>query len=255
MRKLTLLALTALSVASQAVVLTQTGFEQIEGYVPGGIAGQGDWDTFSDPDMSVVDTMAHTGTQSLLINTDSGTWPSGSGWSWPNLAPNYDPSATSNKVLITSAYFFIQSGTNDGGASRAFGFDAYTPDVERVALARIRSDNGTVELLSGLANSTIKTSTMSVSRDAWHQLALILDFRTNVARVLLDGVDAGVSDSIDGTATLNDVDVYATEAVPAGGNSLGVAFVDNYRVEAVPEPATLAALGMGVLALARRRRK
>lgn len=244
-----------LSAASQAVVLYSTSFEGSEGFAPGNIAGQSGWDPGSDVDTSVVNTTARTGTQSILIDTDAPGWPSGSGWSWINITPNYNAAARPihEKVLRTSAYFFIESGVNDLGAVRRFGFDAYSP-ATRIAFARVRSDTGQVELLSGVAGSTVQTSVATFARNTWIELALELDYINNVARAYVDGVDSGLSAAIDGTSTVNDVDLYANESVPAGGLSQGRGFVDDYKIEAVPEPATLSAIGLGLLMLRKRRR-
>lgn len=241
-----LLGLTALGLATSsfATVLVSTGFEGST-YTPGALGGQGIFDAASDTEFLVSNVKAYSGTQSVQVDSDSFT--SGSGWSWPNIS--YDATTTSQKKLVTNAKLFVESGINTQGAVRAYGFDAYSPATARLAAARVRSDTGIVSFVVG---TTVTNSTFAAPLDTWFDFTFTLDFTTHLASAAVNGVDTGVSLAFTGDQVA-DVDLYNVKSVPTGASTRGKGYIDDYSINAVPEPASMLALGLGALGLIRRK--
>jgi hypothetical protein len=241
MRKFpTLILLAGLATASQAVVLYSTDFES---FSLGGLASQGGFDSTSDPNYQVVNTQAFSGSKSVSANT--GSFASGGRWAWPNLSPNYNGVTAPALQKILTAQVYLKY-TPDTVLTR-YGFDVYTAAVARIAIGRVFS-NGAVSISNG---TTTQTSAAGfVAANTWVQLRLRLDYNTNLITARINGVDTGLSVALTNFTAVNDVDLYTSK--DTGSASQG--FFDDYRVDAVPEPASLAVIGLGLAAVARRRR-
>jgi hypothetical protein len=88
--------------------------------------------------------------------------------------------------------------------------------------------------------------------NTWIDFALAFNFASQT-------IDVSVNNSLVGTmnfsslqTTMTDVDL--TSGASSGSLAAGTVKYDDYMVQAVPEPATMTALALGLAAIARRRK-
>jgi hypothetical protein len=180
-----------------------------------------------------------------------------------------------------AGFFRNQNGITGGSAVGIFqlglGSDTSTAfnGGSTFLSARVRRD-GTVEFQTGANGTTVgtgaavSTSATTLVDGNWYYLTVTLN-RTSTQDTfsgtaeLYNATSAGVigSQLTNATSsTLVNAAMYADNSVYAGfraagssGNSLsGANLVDNFSVVAVPEPASLAMLALGALAVRRRSR-
>lgn len=229
--------------AAQAQVLAVENFDTLSIGAIGGQSSSGaNWSAFSDPFL-VSNNRSFSGPNSALKAHGSQTFTNE--WAWPDIVPEYDSLTTSNKIVKASVMIYFETGAGLG----SFGLDAFqsNPTFGRVAAVRINQD-GSMSLSGQTATTTTAAGLATLNR--WNKVELTMNFATGTASASLNGSNIGLTGSFTRTA-LADVDLFSSRAV--GATHLG--WFDDYRVEAVPEPASMTALGLGVLALLRRRTK
>lgn len=243
MKRLAIIAgVVALSGAALAPVLYDSeGFEASK-FSTGSLGGQDGWDnSFAGTGFdTVVDTFSNGGTQSVLADGTVG----GSNWSF--VVASHDAGASSDKVVVIQWDMYIETA-GAAGPSGLWGIDVYDDTVARVVALGV-DDQGEVTSLD--SNGADAGSGSFVNRDEWNTYAIRIDYVSHTASLWLN--NAMVMDGIDTSAA---TDVFSDADIWVGGGLGDRAFYDNYTVNAVPEPATLAALGLGAAALLRRRRK
>jgi hypothetical protein len=238
-------ALFAMAAQSSAVVLYSTGFEGPT-FTAGPLPGQDGWQriggnaTFATIQGSVV----NSGSQALRMDTS----PISSAWLWKDLTYSQ---GTHGPVVTTTASFLFD---NNAQGNSAFGFDAYdVTGANRVAGLFVGGD-GLARLIG--SDSLFVDSAVTLTANTWYTIGISINFATGAVTGSVNGNSLGISTTTNQT-TLGDVDLYVNAFGVGTGTSGGFnnIYVDNYMVQAVPEPATMAALGLGVAALIRRRRK
>jgi hypothetical protein len=237
------LAFAAISVASAQVFFNEN-FEAPQ-YSVGALAGQATttgplWQT-GGARWTVSNNRAFSGTQSIFVNGTSGVW------AWPDLPGPF--TGGTNPTLLTSVMLFLPTDT--GAATNSLGLFSWSqgPGGSRTGGIRFYK-NGNVETLVGTTFTVAQGVT--APRDQWFEVALAITYSTPTSAILrtyMNGTQIGPNQNV----TLNtiSVDLYAFDATGAAVT----ANFDDYRVVAVPEPATLAVFGLGLVAFARRRRK
>lgn len=247
-RLMALGTLLALGASSQAVTLFSDDFES---RTLGNIGGQGIWGTDASTQFLVAsDAGKFVGTKSLKVN-HSGAG-AGTTWAYPTLAPSYTvvPSSGVN-VLNLSADFYMESGSFTGTGSRQYGFEIFTTSFSTVASARFSSDGKVVSFGTG----TTTTTGVAVPFDTFFNFRLSLNYTSGQGSMWLNGAQVGSNFNFNTALTsIGDGDIRGTNLIPPSSSVSGSAYADNYKFEAVPEPASMAALGLGILGLARRRR-
>lgn len=240
---LSVLALSAVA-ASQAVVVISEDFDQAQYVVGQNFVDNGTLLT-SQPTIDWTSTATNTTSwkinnnhfvsagKSVHVTGSSGTW------AWPNGAPTVfagDIWIASVKVRVDStAPVSNRSGLDVWGASNLGGL-------------AIRSD-GTVATSTTGTWSTVAGFT--AASNTWHEVKLVMAYTsatTGTMQRYLNGVAVGTPTVL--SSAFTDADLYASTG---GALSRNVNF-DDYKLEVVPEPATMAALGLGLATVARRRK-
>jgi hypothetical protein len=236
-----LLSLAALScvLSAQAVVLASDNFDSL---AIGDLSGQGGWDSFSNLTYDVTAGAGIGGTQAAVFNR-IGT---STQYAWKNFT--YDSAATSNKTVIGSVKMFVGS-TPQGGTFNRGGLSGWANDgANLIGGARLRSDGTIFNFATGAPVGTLDASRLNT----WIDFALAFNFASQT-------IDVSVNNSLVGTmnfsslqTTMTDVDL--TSGASSGSLAAGTVKYDDYMVQAVPEPATMTALALGLAAIARRRK-
>jgi len=222
-------AIASITVA-HALVLVDEGFESPTWTVGTDISGKNGFASGSATGYVVTDLKALSGTQSILYNTAP---TSGTKWAWKDSLVN--AGVISSEV---SVYIVSQPGRT---AFSYFGLDIYS-SLARIATLKVRGD-GTVWY--GAA-STVNVGTAGL--DQWVTLKVVTDLVNKTATAYVNGNKIGETLATPAT-DISDVDLVT--------NATGyeTAYFDNLKVETVPEPLSIAAVGLGALAVIRKRRK
>ncbi len=233
------LGLVALAGASQAAVLKFAGFEASEGYVLGDLFGQNGWTDTGDV-ANVTAAQAASGTRSISIDSSP---VASAAWWWP--AVNYNTATNTDKIVVASVDMFLKTG---GSKSSNWGLDCYDGNSPFGRVSALWVNSG------GLANywngTTSVVSTTAVSYDAWNNLKITMDYTTLKSSYAINGVTiaSGISFGAGVGSVFGDADINLQ------GAGFDTTFFDNYKVEAVPAPASIALLGLTGLVATRRRR-
>ena len=164
----------------------------------------------------------------------------------------YNANTTNNKVLVGKVWFYMASGSTAATQGPFLGLDAYDSSLANVARIRANAFDRTVQLAPGAIYS-VSTTANAWNFNTWNSLELVMNFNTRTVSGLLNGVSLGGPVAMTHTLTeVADIDLFGTRTTGMSSNGL---FLDDYTVEAVPEPATLGALGLVAALAARRRRK
>lgn len=174
-----------------------------------------------------------------------------------NTYPTFDP--LSPTYLLTGALNVASGGSNVG-----YGVGLMS---DRFLGGLYVLSTGEVSVLGGPSGGHMALSApgvpLVVGLDTWHSLLVRLDFsdeQTATASFFIDGTAI----SFDGISPASYVrnairqprTLYMESASADGtGAALGQAQFDSLRLQAVPEPSSLAAVGLGFVALLRRRRR
>jgi hypothetical protein len=110
----------------------------------------------------------------------------------------------------------------------------------------VQKSTGVVSLVVGTATAT----NLVALTDRWNKLELVMDFNAGTARAVLNGVASANSITISTANGVADVDLYSVR----NNGATSASHYDNYMVQAVPEPATMTVLVLGLAAIARRRK-
>lgn len=220
-----------------AGVLYATGFEP-PSFTVGPIDGQNSWFVFSASgqfsDPAIETTLVESGVQAVSVDG------SVTGQTGPVYSPNFvDP------VLTLSADIYIGSSSSE--SEWQFG----TTGANGIGFAGgIDINNGTQVVAITGDHPVIG----SITRDAWHDVNLMLDYATQTYSVTIDGsvIASGLSFcGNNSTTTCNGAPVttmgWDLFDSFGGGNDIGA--MDNFGIGSVPEPSTWAMLLLGFAGL------
>ena len=244
-RTLLLTACLAASLASHAQVYS-TSFEAPE-FVPGALEGQAGWQTTGsvNPAWVVSGDRSSTGTRSLR-------WSDGNGGAaltaWTSAHPVFN---TPTQEIQAGFKLFISNSTSD---SRRFGFDVSynTNSRSRLVIATDGRVHANTSTASGILSQVALLPTPAMQR--WISVDLNINFLTRAVIATVDGVQVALPNLGVGTDRIEDFGLHVAYLTPITGDS-GLAYFDDYRVAAVPEPAFMTLLALGALVANRRRNK
>jgi hypothetical protein len=270
------LALSASAAISQAtVVYNSNGFESFT-TTPAALEGQdpvnGPW-LKSGPvaATAVIQTTTKIGTKAVQMNRPAGSFESDAYWGVQKLIA--DVGFSSNNLVVIDWDMNVPQSSGPQSNGPWFGVEAYDSNdngaLPALYVGAIGMDSKTGEVTYQQATSgvflPVPSSTIApLAFNQWHHFQLILDYGQDAyfAYVTPNGgsptlvaaqqfVDNGyypvdIDDFTD--APISGVDIQGTAAGAA------TAYFDNYVIQQVPEPTSLALLGIvGVGILARRR--
>lgn len=240
MRSFIILAALTVAVSAQAVEYFNVNFESAQGYSTGTLAGQGVFSASSNTSFAV--TASPTTGQAA-------TWNGGSfGFAWADLP---DGGYTGAQTLWASVDVWLDGAS--ANTDRYYGIAMFTDgDAFGVTL----NSSGAVSagyLYANVEGGNV-VGNISNPTGRWVTLGVGYDIGSTSASIYFDGQLTTVGDIFEGT-TIFDADLMSDYSASSASSS--VAYWDNYRVgnaAPVPEPASMAALGLGALAMIRRRK-
>lgn len=235
-------AVLAMASGASATILYQTSFE-----APTFIAtlnGVDGWITQGGGTVGSTAGAARTGTRYVSVTpTTSGQW------QWQGTIAQDSSSLAVNPIIRGSVWMQIFNGTTTTNLKRG-GLQMYNLAGSAVVAAMYIDSDGTLTVTDEAGNSSSSGSGF-VNSSVYNQMMIELNYTTQSVKYFLNGVDLGVNGAFFST-DFGDADFYSTRTSGvAGGNQVRY---DDYLVEQIPTPGSLALLGLGGLVAARRRR-
>ena len=243
--------------ASAIVVYDSNGFEAPR-FIPGELAGQdveGPWLRSGGTNSAIIQSaVTQSGGQAVQF-----TRTANSSDTWYGVNKEMTPTAPNQTVRISWDMNVTQTAGNEFGPF--FGVDAYDGFgglPKRVGLLGVDASTGEVLILG--AGPTDEEEVFIapgqvVPFGQWNNYAVELDYATRTYRGYVNGVLVGGDDFIDeedGIVGFTDAPIASLQA--GAVDVPGVAYFDNYTIEVVPEPTTVAIFGLASLGLLARRR-
>jgi hypothetical protein len=237
------LGLLAGSVSAQT--LYSTTFEE---FSMGSIDGQHGW---LSTDTGIAITGAEAGVTPFsgdqMVRFPTTTEVNFANYAWRDVTAAWGARDAGHQIARASVRLFIPESI---GAEYEFGLAAWSGQTW-LAEAMVNTATNTIWLYSPAVGGIVNTG-VSPSRNEWNLLQVYLDYSSGQLTASLNGVWVGESTPFDTSESFTD---YTLSAYTFDGVANLNAYYDDFSMEAVPEPASLAALAAGVAALIARRRR
>ena len=222
--------------AAAGVVAYATGFEQSEGYVPGGLNGQQGWTASPLTGECVVQSATVAdGAQAVQIIPDGGY-----NGSWHLGAEHGFADPTGANPIVEIEQFVRITRKNEAM------YGIFTGDATKLAAVMQFKWNGSI-LVNGISVGA------TWATDLWVPAKMVLDFNTGLVEAYYNGtkITSSPIPFYNTGAGLDRVKVLTDDYVSVGSSM----FYDGLKVTATPEPATLLLLAVGAAGLVAGRRR
>lgn len=244
------------------LIIYQTGFESPE-FSTGFIDNQSEWFSPIGPNSTRITTsLPQTGAQGFQIFGSDLETPAADPTQAVGFARrvfNYDASGTPRVRIQVDARLQGPSTNNGNGIADdiiSINLEAQTDEFDYLGGITL-SSNGNAYVFGSLEADSFLFET-PISLDEWYTLGLDIDFANRQTEFLLNDTSLGVL-AFDPAITSNVLRTGSLAMVlsdPTFDASPFIGAFDNYAITAVPEPAGLAILGIGIgLALQFRRQR
>lgn len=237
-RTLVGMAAVALAVGTSSAFAQYVTYD-FDSYTLGSIAGQGGWEGWTG-NAAVAGTVtaeqAFSGTQSLKVVKGNDTvhpFTQVSSGQWTLSMQQYVPSTASGQI-----YTILMN--------------SYPANLNWSVQTLVDASAGLIGEFDGWSGVQ-QGSSLSVVKDAWVELRYEIDLTANTLSAYYNGSLLGSHAwQSGGQNQFQALDIYPSEDASSG--LAGAVYYDNVKLQQIPEPGTLALLGLGGLALALRRR-
>jgi len=241
-------AVLALASGASATVIYSTSFEAPT-FAVGNLNGQNGW--IADTG-TVANTAggAHTGTQFARMTGANIGGVGTSAWQWQGTS-SLTAAQLAVAPIVRASVWVSMSGT-PGTRSFSAGLDCYDTAVSRIGQILINLD-GSVSIIDGLGTQSSSAAGL-INPLNYHKLTIEMNYATGTQKFFVDGIDSGVTGLFANT-DFGDADFRGIRGTGTGGAAFELR-ADDYILEneAIPAPASLALMGMGLIAGGRRRR-
>lgn len=257
--------LTSVGFASATVIYDSEGFEAAT-FSPGNLVPQDGWSSFgvlggnnSDATVSTTAPVAG-GTQAVELYRDPADSAGNTGF-----FVDVTGSAHERYVFIDFDMYVEDSGDQDPDPvdisyGPGFGVEIYIPGYSRIASFGV--DSADTAFYQATSGGGLSYTYPGLLLDVYQHWTVTLDFVDEVYFVEVDGDVIGTGlflEDIDyaGGDRLSDASIVLSPTDSSYFDVEGTAYLDNYIITddtAIPEPGSLALLGLGAMLIARRRR-
>jgi hypothetical protein len=249
-------AIAVSAVSNAQVLFDSAGFES---YTTGSLTGQNGFinEVATGAPFSIGATVGVGGTKGVQVASNGVT-----NWTYPAL--NYTPTAAQNIVRIDASIARTLGATISsfgysidvypivGGRTTRFGLVNNGGVIQPFVTARF---NTTTQLFDPTAAAASVLVGGAVAQSTFVDFSAFLNYTSKTMDLLVNGV------SVTGGSTIPFADLTATTLgdadfqISTGAGATDSGFLDNYKVTAVPEPASMVAMGLGIAGLAAKRRR
>ena len=166
-------------------------------------------------------------------------------WAWVDVSSAWAARPSGQNVAVGSTMMYLPGTATQ---SVQYGLQMYDNVGGYVAGMMFDVANN---LVIGDDGINVQVLGAGIARDRWVQMEMVADYDVDTITFRVDGVNIGGFAYGSALPDLGDFDLVN---FAVNSTAVNTAYFDDFGVKAVPEPASMAALGAGALALIRRRR-
>ena len=242
--------------ARAAEVYNSNGFEPTR-FLPGELAGQdvqGPWLKDSGAGTAIVQTaVRQSGAQAVQLTRPADA----NGDTRYGVRKELVPTGSLQQVRVSWDMNVTQTVNplvNFGPFFGVEGYDEFNNDLKLIGSLGVDATTGDILYQDGLDGFLVETGTKAPFGQ-WNRYMLEIDYEADEYSVYYNGSKLATTTFVDpGVVGFTDAPLAGLAAeFESIDIAAGTAYFDNYTIEIVPEPSALALVGLGSLALLRRR--